>query len=112
MAQPRGHLDRLVGPLASAALLLAPPSADDVRRRRGPDHELKWLTSQVSMKCTIERWTPNVPLPLSRCVMDRMNNPNPLLADRFSPHVTEPSARAPGAGARVRCRFAKGSDSG
>src|SRR5947209_10357131 len=41
-----------------------------------------------------------------------MNDPNPLVADRFSPHVTEPSARAPDAAShRVRCRFAKGSDS-
>src|SRR5947209_6600625 len=42
-----------------------------------------------------------------------MNDPNPLVADRFSPHVTEPSARAPDAAShRVRCRFGKGSDSG
>ena len=45
--------------------------------------------------------------------MDRMNDPNPLRAERFSPHVTEPSARAPDvASRRMRCRFAKGSDSG
>src|SRR5437588_11885032 len=42
-----------------------------------------------------------------------MNDPDPLLAERFSPHVTEPSARAGEAvSRRVRCRFAKGSDCG
>src|SRR5207249_7132089 len=41
------------------------------------------------------------------------NDPNPLLPNRLSPHVTEPSARAPDAvSRRMRCRFAKGSDSG
>src|SRR5262249_24485801 len=45
--------------------------------------------------------------------MDRMNDPKPLLAERLSPHATEPSARAPDvASRRVRCRFAKGPDSG
>src|SRR5438445_490622 len=50
---------------------------------------------------------------LGRGVMDRMNNPNPLLSKRFSPHVPEAAPKAADAAARrVRCRFAKGSDSG
>jgi serine/threonine-protein kinase len=42
-----------------------------------------------------------------------MNDPDPLLADRTSPRATEAFARAPADGPRrVRCRFAKGSESG
>src|SRR5437588_261370 len=65
------------------------------------------------MKRTIDQWTPNVPLAPHRGVMDKMNDPNPLLANRLSPHVAKPLARAPDAASRrVRCRFARGSDSG
>jgi hypothetical protein len=45
--------------------------------------------------------------------MDKKNDPIPLLAERLSAQVTQPHVKAPQpATRRVRCRFAKGSDSG
>src|SRR5438477_8834154 len=45
--------------------------------------------------------------------MDRINDPSPLLADHVSLHAAEPAGQAGDAAPRrVRCRFAKGSDSG
>jgi hypothetical protein len=45
--------------------------------------------------------------------MDSMNDPNPPLGDRFSPHKTEAYVKDPDAvSRRLRCRFAKCSDTG